>query len=255
MNMKYTVLTFLFGSEYTILHNPKVVDLDATYICVTDNMNLKSDIWNIIYVNIEDPRPCADINARKSFITRWHWYDFCSTDICIVCDAAVCINRNLQELVLKAYNYDCMIPVHPIRHNLYDEYLAWITTRGLDKKYMDNFIEHTKDNYDIYTSGLFATGTMIFKKTETVIQFSKDVLQLMDDISDMEDRVDQIYMSYLLNTKYFNSLDIMFLTFGYLYMSFFSLHEHKSDNRYVQFDDNNCIWQNNKRIHIYDNEI
>lgn len=254
-DMKYTVLTFLFGKNYDKLINPTVIDPEATYVCVTDDFELKSDIWNIVYVNIYDDRPCCSQGAKKSFIIRWNWYDFCDTDICIVCDGAVGINDNLQRLVNKAYNYDCMFLVHPLRHNLYDEYVAWIEGRNLDKKYMDNFIEYTKNSYDIFTKGLFAPTTMILKKNDIMIQFSKDVLQLMEDISKMSDRVDQIYMSYLINTKYFNSLDIMFVSFKYLYTTFFSLYEHNSDIRYVEFCTDNCIWQNNKKIHLYDYEI
>ena len=58
--MKYSVLTFIFG-DYEIVREIKEPSPDAEYILVTDNHNLKSDTWKIVY----------DKDLEDSNITTW----------------------------------------------------------------------------------------------------------------------------------------------------------------------------------------
>ena len=44
---KYSILTFNFGN-YEVFREPEAVDENCEYVYVTDNPNLKSNIWKII---------------------------------------------------------------------------------------------------------------------------------------------------------------------------------------------------------------
>ena len=44
---KYSILTFNFGN-YEVFREPEAVDENCEYVYVTDNSNLKSNIWKII---------------------------------------------------------------------------------------------------------------------------------------------------------------------------------------------------------------
>lgn len=256
--MKYTVLTMLFG-EYDSLKTPKVIDDDAEYICITDNKTLKSDIWNIIYDDCGIPDKeyqGNNVYIRRTYYVRWNWWKYCNTDICVIMDASFLIVSSLHNFINRAYNYDCVIYTHPCRDNIYDEYNTWIEYRGLDKEYMYNFISYTDTfGYNIYTKGLFCTGFMVLKKTFTTISLSQDILYMMKYISDNGDRNDQAYLSYFLNTKYFNCLDIMFLSLEFICTNFLRLFYHNSDIVITEFDKNYCKYQNNKKIHISDFEF
>ena len=256
---KYTVMTMLFGENYDTLKNPEYVDSNATYICITDNINLKSDIWNIIYddCGIEDKEyHGASAQVRRVYQARWNWHNYCNTDICVIMDASMKLRCPLSTLLSHVENYDGLIMPHPCRDNIYDEYLTWIDYRGMDKTYMDNFIAYSNTfGYNMYTKGLFCTGFMIFKKSFTTISLSYDILYLMQHISDNGDRNDQAYLSYLMNTKYFNCLDIMFISIETMSKKIFKFYTHNSDIEITEFAENPNIWWNNKKIHISDNDF
>jgi len=52
MNNKKVVYTDLFGN-YDELQEPNMIWKDWDFLCFTDDKNLKSNIWNIIYVESE----------------------------------------------------------------------------------------------------------------------------------------------------------------------------------------------------------
>ena len=49
MNNK-CIYTYIIGG-YDSVKEPKVVTPGWDYICVTDNPNLKSEVWNIVNIN------------------------------------------------------------------------------------------------------------------------------------------------------------------------------------------------------------
>ena len=49
------IYTFIVG-DYDNLKEPKIYTPDWDYICVTDNPNLKSDIWQIIQIDEVDKK-------------------------------------------------------------------------------------------------------------------------------------------------------------------------------------------------------
>ena len=46
---KYSVLSFIIGKGYEILHEVKNQQSDVEYIVVTDDINLRSSTWKVIY--------------------------------------------------------------------------------------------------------------------------------------------------------------------------------------------------------------
>ena len=77
----------------------------------------------------------------------------------------------------------------------------------------------------------------------------------MQHISDNSDRNDQAYLSYLMNTKYFNCIDIMFMSIKIMSKKIFKFYNHNSDIEITEFDEHPNIWWNNKKIHISDNDF
>lgn len=253
---KYTVITILFGENYDTLKTPEYIDSDANYICITDNTNLKSDVWNIIYTDcgIEDREyHGANTQVRRVYQARWNWYKYCDTDICIIMDASMQLRCPISTFLSYVEKYDALIMPHPCRNNIYDEYYTWVKYREMDNIYMNNFIIYSNIfGYNIYTKGLFCTGFMIFKKSLKTIMLSNDILYLMQHISDNGDRNDQTYLSYLMNTKYFNCLDILFVSIEMMSKKIFKFYCHNSEIEITKFDKNQNLWWNNKIIHISD---
>ena len=46
--MNNCVITYIYGSNKELLREPKVIDKDIQYLCITDNPNLKSNNWKMI---------------------------------------------------------------------------------------------------------------------------------------------------------------------------------------------------------------
>ena len=251
--MKYSVYTFIFGKDYEKLREIAHPDPEAEYICITDNENLHSDTWQIICTDLGIPDAeytGTNTAIRRSYRARWTWYKYTHNDIVVIMDGSVTIANDLQPLIHRISTYDAMILTHLSRNTIAQEYKAWISLRNLDEKYMHIFADAVKP-FDIYTDkGLFATTTMIMNRNQQCIDLSNSVMQALKTISNDEDRVDQIYLSYLLNTKFFNTLDICFTTFDYLYRTYFNVYAHNSDIIYNQFDCYDNKYQNNKIIHL-----
>lgn len=49
MKYKYTILTFIIGKNYELLHEIVNKQNDVEYVLVTDDKELKSNTWNIVY--------------------------------------------------------------------------------------------------------------------------------------------------------------------------------------------------------------
>ena len=95
--MKYSILSFSFG-DYEELREPEEIDEECEYIFVTDNKKLKSDKWNIVYLN----ETFKDMNSiTKTFYVRYHPFDFVNTDTVIILDGSMRIKKSLSKRFSK----------------------------------------------------------------------------------------------------------------------------------------------------------
>ena len=92
---KYSILTFIF-KDYELLRDPVIVDPECEYVCVTDNPDIKSEIWKIRPFKADDP-------IYGSFYVRWHPFEFVDTKVCIILDASVKILGELNKLYTYFY--------------------------------------------------------------------------------------------------------------------------------------------------------
>ena len=63
---KYAVVTFLFN-HYDLLREPIMVDEKVDYYCLTDDKNLKSNVWQIIYLEKMDTDKLTGV--QKTYMT------------------------------------------------------------------------------------------------------------------------------------------------------------------------------------------
>lgn len=66
--IKYSIVTMVFNN-YDLLREPKVVDENAEYVCITDNKELKSDVWKIRYMPALDTDKLSGI--QKTYIIKY----------------------------------------------------------------------------------------------------------------------------------------------------------------------------------------
>lgn len=113
----YTCIT----GEYDLLRTPKVINKNIDYICFTDNLQLKSTVWQIKQI----PDELQGLNAVKQqrIIKICPHRYLKEYDISIWVDGNVLIIGDLNEFISQ---YDLnknsfYVRVHPKRNCVYDE--------------------------------------------------------------------------------------------------------------------------------------
>ena len=206
--MKYCVVSLIFNN-YEPIREPLEVDPDADYFMFTDNPNLTSTGWKIIYVEELDKQELNGI--QKMLIFKYSFYKYIPNssdyDYFMMIDGSIVLLKSLEPIInyIENGNYDLSIALHPMRNSLDDEYQAWIQCRGLNKLYLNKFVELTKD-YDDSIKGLTETTIKIFKNTNIIINFIDDMYDILSKV-DFNDKNDQCYFTYILS-KYIDKLNI-----------------------------------------------
>ena len=131
---KYCVVTMIFNN-YEPIREPLEVSENADYICFTDNKDLKSDNWKVIYLEEFDTDEMSGI--QKTFRLRYQLYKYIPNlqdfDYVFRIDGSVQILASLDPIIqyLYKYNYDLMVPHNPHQDNTIDGYYPFIGYKGL----------------------------------------------------------------------------------------------------------------------------
>ena len=176
MNQK-CIYTFIVG-DYDNLKQPTIITPDWDYICVTDNPNLKSDVWKVIPMSKEDRNIQPQKRRAMSLMIGYQKYVNPNYDIVVTIGGQMIIDTNLNEFLEKyEYNqsYDAGFLLHPNRSCVYEEGKVIIQVGRDSKENIDNHIsKYIKDGYP-KDNGLYATGVMILnnnsKKLKSLFNF------------------------------------------------------------------------------------
>ena len=195
--MRYTVLTYIFG-KYDIVHEILEKDDNADYILVTDDVNLKSKTWTIVY----DPMDGKSV-MEKCYFVRFHPFLYAKTEYVIRLDASILIKFPLDAFIKKMIsgNYDRCLMIHPRRCLMKDEYEAWIR-KGYERAQANkclHFMERL--GYDMQYKGLFQCCFEVVKNNdinEETNDITYNLLRIVSSDGRME-RVDQTFLSFVIN--------------------------------------------------------
>ena len=199
---KYSILTFNFNN-YEIMREPEEIDSECEYIYVTDNKELKSDKWQIIYDESLDGLSPFD----KSFKVRYNPFNYVSTDVCIIIDSSMQIHKSLKKFYNDFINSgaDIALNIHPERDNIYDEYVTWIHYKKYPIEQANKGLQLCKlANYNPKTKGLYQSGLRIVKNTERTKELNNFVYYSLLIVSEPNkiDRLDQTIFSFIFNSRF-----------------------------------------------------
>jgi len=166
--MKKCIYTAIIG-DYDKLHTsttPKLKDWD--YICFTNNKNLKSNFWNIKYIESDS---LSDVKLARKIKIKFDEY-VSDYDIILWKDANIVINTNLNLFINKhLLNYDLVVSKHFQRNCIYKEAEELIKLKyALKEDVLKQISDYKNDNYP-HNNGLVETGVMIRKNNENTIKF------------------------------------------------------------------------------------
>ena len=217
------VVTFIFGENKELLHEPKVVDPDVEYICVTDNLQLRSKIWKMVISPLTE---YASVRLKIAYV-KTHAFEYVSKNcdkVCII-DGSISIERSIKSLFTKCN--DCiMLKPHPVRHNLIDEIHAWIKQRNLSEICVQRYktlASAMKANLNC--GPLYETSVMVWCRNELNETFGKAVFNAMIRMSDDKHVFlsNQLVMSLFLQSV-FRDLPVTLINQG----DYFIKHGHNS---------------------------
>ena len=224
---KYTVLTYIFNG-YEFPHEIMEKDPDAEYLLITDDKNLKSATWKVIYDENLNGRTVLD---RCNYV-RFHPFEYAHTDTVVRLDSSIGIKKSLAPIV-EAFNaggYDRCLMIHPVRNSIPDELAVWVRDRGYSQKVTDRCLRMMEQwGYDFKQQGLFQGTFEIVRNTEVNHDINRMVYHLMQITGDGDiDRVDQHITTFVIHTQ-FPDLKVMpvsenLITMGSRYMQWYLHH-------------------------------
>lgn len=226
-NKRYTVLTHIFGN-YEPVREVEEKDPEAEYILVTDNKDIASNTWNVVYDDIEG------VNAfDKVCNIRVNAFKYCNTNICIRLDASMKIKRSLKTLIDKFEegNYDISFIPHPSRYNFKDEYDSWVKIRNYSSEHANECLNYFKNSgYDLNYKGLYQTGLTITRRNSICESIKQETFSLAKSLGEngCVERIDQIVFSYIMNTK-FSQLKVLPLSEQILNSWYIQFYRHGSN--------------------------
>lgn len=190
------IYTFIIGN-YDNLKEPRVYTPGWDYICVTDNPNLKSDVWQIIQIDDETKKiEPAKKRAMSLMIGYRKWLPK-HYDIVVTIGGQCVINIDLDELLIKyGYDdsYDACLCEHPNRSCVYDEANTIIQVQRDTPDRINSHVQMFINEGYPRNNGLYASGIMIINNNSKNIH--KYYAQWLSDYQSFPSVRDQMTMNY-----------------------------------------------------------
>ena len=154
INNRIVIYTALFG-EYDNLQKPLFFDKNIDFICFTNNFDLKSKYWKIVY--LENLFENKKMNRYVKFHPHKYLYNY---------NTSIYIDSNVQiySSILKKINFNIAnnlisIPQHPFRKNISEEINFCIENKLIDKNIMTN--DKIEKNFDIVNNKYTLTANRV----------------------------------------------------------------------------------------------
>lgn len=208
---RYSVLTFIMGENYEQVHEIQNMQAGVEYVLVTDNKNLKSNTWKVVY---DEKLLKFKTPFERCFRVRYNAFDYISTDICITVDGSMEVKGSLDPLVREFIqgNYDVCLMPHPFRYDFTSEYKAWVKQRQYPVERLVKFFDLLDaSGYDQSFKGLiqlcFSIKRRDNEKSRVLDHITLSFLEWLSIGRDFE-RLDQTVYSFVLN-MWFKDIKIL----------------------------------------------
>lgn len=202
--VNYSILTFIFNG-YEKLH--EVVDKSpfAEYICVTDDSEMKSDTWTVVY----DGDLIGYGRFEKCWQVRYHPFKYCHTDMVILVDASIALLSPLDFLIdkMEKDGYERCLMLHPRCSRIDREYAEWEMKRNYPHRDSLAAMKIMSDSgYDFSYRGLYQLCFQVVRKCDANLELNRSVHSILQGLGHDGDseRLDQTIFSYVANSRFSN---------------------------------------------------
>ncbi len=191
---KKCVFTASIGGYDDLSTSTKNKQLDWDYVCYSDDNELKSDFWKII--NIQNDGNDVLFNHKLARQIKTNFFKYLSSyNFLLWKDCRIVINCDLNDYFKLLGDNDILFMKHPDSNSILEEFDSVSSLKLENIDVIEKIkIKYAKNNYN-YDNGLMATGIMLFRNNDRVINFFKD---WWDEIEELSYR-DQLSANYVLS--------------------------------------------------------
>ena len=209
---KYSILTFIIGKNYEVVHEVVRPQDDVEYVLVTDDPELVSHTWKVV---CDETLSRFQTAFEKCFYVRYNPFKYCSSEICVTIDGSMQVKGSLDKLISE-FNQNafdiCLMP-HPLWADLLTEYSAWVKMRNYPIKQAQQAIQFLQQqmHYDFQYKGLFQLCFTIKRKNKLTANIDQLVWQMLQALSRKHgtfDRLDQTIYSAVVN-QFFSDIKVL----------------------------------------------
>jgi len=219
MNSKIVVYTALFG-EYDDLKTPPQPINGCDFVCFTNNRKLKSEIFDIRYLNIKG----MDNTRRNRMVKLLPHRFFSDYEYSLYLDGSVSIKRtDIKEFTLTHLaKHNWAVFSHPSRNCIYEELDACIERQKDDPETMRRQIEFYRRQAHPEQYGLTQNTILLRRHNKPdIIRFSELWWQELERFS----KRDQLSIPYVARKE---QLDYTLLPGTIRNNDYFEIHHHKN---------------------------
>jgi len=170
---KNCVFTAIIGDYdgLTSTTYPKHPDWD--YFCFTDNADIKSDFWRVIYVDNETKSFEDNIKLARYYKTNFHVH-LSSYENLLWMDARITIIADINEYLTNLTNKDIVFLKHPDASSISQEFDRVLRGNIERPEMVDAIRERYAEFGYNYDNGLISSGVMLFKNNKKAVKFFKE---------------------------------------------------------------------------------
>jgi|AntRauTorckE6833_2_1112554.scaffolds.fasta_scaffold07111_3 hypothetical protein len=192
------------------------------YKIITDNKDLKSSSWEIIYIeNVNNLDKLNNTKLSRFCKTNYHVF-FSEYDNYIYIDSRCIIINDLNNYVSNLGDYDFLFLKHPQANNIKEEMDRVLIGFLESQKMIDKIKKRYEEEGYKYNNGLFAGGILCFKGNERVINFFNDWWYEIKNYSHR----DQLSLNFALSKN--NKLKYKYIDFNLVFSKYFKQGVRKS---------------------------
>jgi hypothetical protein len=147
--------------SYDLLKDPLVITPGWEYICYSNNKNLRSNVWKIIYMNLQDVKQLR----KLKIITPFEY------DTCIWIDASIEVRCNLDDFIRDNHQSYFTLMKHPHRGCVYMEAEACVVRRKDNEQVIRDQMTYYRSLRYPSNDGMVATGLLIRNNCKQVKDF------------------------------------------------------------------------------------
>lgn len=190
----YTAITGLYDD----LKEPEYIDNNITYVCFTDNHEIKSNVWNVEYINNTKANDALFIRYIK---TQPHKF-FSDFETSVWVDGTIKIKTDLREYINKYQKESSMLCFpHCERECIYDEAGACIYMhKGKKEDIMRQICLYYKEKYP-FNNGLYCGGCLVRRHNDDFCKMvMNDWMKQIEQYS-LRDQISLPYVFWKHNSK------------------------------------------------------